>query len=76
MSRRSKAAVRGVTAMHRGLSPTARILELEALLEQATREAESAVQRARVVIGQRNAQRDARIRAEEEIERLKAAWPR
>lgn len=63
---------RGVTDVHNGLTPTARILELEALLEQAKREAEDACQHARVVMGQRDkarldleqAQSDTKVAAE------------
>jgi hypothetical protein len=64
---------KGVTDVHGGLTPTARILELEALLEQAKREAEEACQHARVVIGQRDAQRKCRDEAEAEIESLRAS---
>lgn len=63
---------RGVTATHNGLTPTARILELEELLEQAKREAEEACQHARVVIGQRDAQRARREESEANASRLQS----
>lgn len=62
----------GVTDVHNGLTPTARILELEALLRQAKRESEDACQHARVVIGQRDAQRARREEAEAESARLRS----
>jgi len=62
----------GVTDVHNGLTPTARILELEKLLAQAKREAEDACQHARVVIGQRDAQRARREEAEANAQRLQS----